>query len=98
MRLLIAVPVYNELKYVVAVLEKVKRFHPELLVVDDGSRDGTCEVLACRRDLHLIRHPTNFGYGQSLIDAFAYAAAHGYDWVVTMDCDEQHEPEMIPEF
>ena len=98
MRLLVTVPVYNERKYVVPVLEKVKRFHPELLVVDDGSSDGTCELLACRRDLHLIRHPTNYGYGQSLIDAFGYAAAHGYDWVITMDCDEQHEPEMIPAF
>src|SRR6185295_11879338 len=45
-----------------------------------------------------LLHPENRGYGQSIIDSFKYADAHGYDWVITMDCDEQHEPEMIPQF
>lgn len=101
MRLLIAVPVYNERKYVGRVLDRIKSFHPDVLVVDDGSTDGTSDVLADRArtgDVHLIRHASNNGYGQSLIDAFAYADAHGFDWVITMDCDEQHEPERIPEF
>lgn len=98
MRLLIAIPVFNEHKYLEPVLEKVKRFWPEILVVDDGSTDGTAEVLAGRDDIRLVRHQSNLGYGQSIIDAFAYADEHGYDWVVTMDCDEQHEPEAIPAF
>lgn len=98
MRLLIAIPVFNERKYVEAVLDKVKRFHPDILVIDDGSTDGTVEYLKTRKDIQLICHPENRGYGQSLIDAFKHADARGYDWVITMDCDEQHEPEMIPEF
>ena len=100
-RLLIAIPVYNELKYVQTVLEKVRRYGHDILLIDDGSSDGTGELLmglANGSDIHLIRHPINRGYGQSLIDAFRYADRHGYDWVITMDCDEQHEPEMIPEF
>src|SRR5438105_7303854 len=100
-RLLIAIPVYNEQKYVRTVLDKVKRFHDDILLIDDGSTDGTGELLAglaATSDIHLIRHPVNRGYGQSLIDAFKYADVHGYDWVITMDCDEQHEPEMIPRF
>jgi len=100
-RLLIAIPVYNERKYVQTVLDKVRRFHDDVLVIDDGSTDGTGEhlsTLADRSEIHLIRHPVNRGYGQSLIDAFRYADRHGYDWVITMDCDEQHEPEMIPAF
>jgi dolichol-phosphate mannosyltransferase len=97
-RLLIAVPVYNERKYVGPVLDKIKRYHGDILVVDDGSTDGTAEILAARTDVHTIRHPVNRGYGQSLIDAFAWAEAHGYDWVITIDCDEQHEPERIPDF
>jgi glycosyltransferase involved in cell wall biosynthesis len=98
-RLLIAVPVFNERKYVGHVLDDILRYSPnELLVVDDGSTDGTGEYLAARSDIHLIRHNPNAGYGQSLIDAFQYADRAGYDWVITMDCDEQHEPEMIPHF
>ena len=103
-RHLIAIPVFNERKYVEHVLAKVKQFHRDILLVDDGSTDGTGDYLASRAaagsDLHLIRHPVNRGYGQSLIDAFAWAeqGGRGYDWVITMDCDEQHEPERIPDF
>jgi glycosyltransferase involved in cell wall biosynthesis len=100
--LLIAIPVFNERKYVEHVLAKVRQFHDQILLVDDGSTDGTGDYLASRAtpgsDIHLIRHSVNRGYGQSLIDAFAWAEARGYDWVVTMDCDEQHEPERIPDF
>jgi dolichol-phosphate mannosyltransferase len=98
LRALIAIPVLNELKYVQRVLDKVRSFHPDILVVDDGSTDGTGELLESRRDIQLIRHATNQGYGQSIIDAFCHACTNGYDWVITMDCDEQHEPEMIPQF
>jgi dolichol-phosphate mannosyltransferase len=98
LRLLIAIPVFNELKYVDRVLNKVRQFWPEVLVVDDGSTDGTGQILAARSDIRLIRRAENRGYGQSLIDAFAFADGAGYDWVITMDCDEQHEPEMIPHF
>jgi dolichol-phosphate mannosyltransferase len=96
--LLVAIPVFNELQYVQHVLEKVRRFHREILVIDDGSTDGTAEMLAGRSDIRLVRHAVNRGYGQSVIDAFTYADAHGYDWVITMDCDEQHEPESSPDF
>ena len=97
-RVLIAIPVYNERKYVDPVLNRVKVFHPDILVIDDGSTDGTQALLAARKDIQLITHSPNQGYGQSLIDAFNWADSHGYDWVITMDCDEQHEPEMIPSF
>ena len=98
MRILIAIPVFNERQYVEEVLHKVRRLHDEILLVDDGSSDGTGAYLAGRSDIHLIRHAENRGYGQSLIDAFAYGDARGFDWVITMDCDEQHEPERIPDF
>jgi dolichol-phosphate mannosyltransferase len=97
-RLLIAIPVFNERKYVERVLSQVFSFHSEVLFVDDGSTDGTAEFLEARQDVQLIRHRQNRGYGQSLIDAFEYADRCGYDWVITMDCDEQHEPARIPDF
>lgn len=104
MRLLIVIPVFNERRYVDLVLAKVLRIvrdsdvSMDVLMVDDGSTDGTAELLAARHDVKLLRHAGNSGYGQSLIDGFAYAKDHGYDWVITMDCDEQHEPERIPRF
>jgi dolichol-phosphate mannosyltransferase len=97
MRLLIAIPVFNEARYVAGVLAKVRRFHRDILLLDDGSTDETAQVLQ-REAVQVIRHPENGGYGRSLIDAFAFADREGYDWVITMDCDEQHEPEMIPRF
>ena len=98
MRLLIAIPVFNEWQYVCRVLDKVRKYASDILCVDDGSTDGTVELLEARDDIRLIRHASNRGYGQSLIDAFDYAEEHSYDWVITMDCDEQHEPERIPDF
>jgi len=101
LRLLVAIPVYNEIKYLQHVLAKVRRFHDQILVIDDGSTDGTAELLRSLEDagqIQLLQHGTNRGYGQSIIDSFDYACRKGYDWVITMDCDEQHEPEMIPSF
>jgi dolichol-phosphate mannosyltransferase len=111
MKILVAVPVFNEAKYVAAVLREIRKYARaartltgddiRVLVVDDGSTDATPVVLKSLKDLNhidLITHPVNRGYGQSLIDAFAFASDHSYDWVITMDCDEQHEPCRIPLF
>lgn len=98
MNLLIAIPTYNEGPKVADVIERVKPFAREILVVDDGSKDETARLLAGRRDVRVLTHNPNQGYGQSLIDAFAYAGREGFDWVITMDADEQHEAASIPEF
>ncbi|MCA9287512.1 MAG: glycosyltransferase family 2 protein [Phycisphaerales bacterium] len=97
MRTLIAIPTYNEEKYVERVLDRVLGVHPEVLVIDDGSKDATPALLA-RFPVEVIRHAANRGYGRSLMDAFRWAAVDGFDWLITMDCDEQHEPAQIPEF
>jgi dolichol-phosphate mannosyltransferase len=97
-RVLVAIPIFNEKQYVQRVLCKVAHFASDILVIDDGSTDGTGELLETYPHIKLIRHPVNQGYGQSIIDAFNFAAQNGFDWVITMDCDEQHEPERIPDF
>jgi len=97
MRTLVAIPVYNEQKYVATVLERVREHAEHILVIDDGSSDATPQLLA-NFPVEVIRHSTNRGYGHSLLDAFRWAAVDGFDWVITMDCDEQHEPASIPDF
>jgi glycosyltransferase involved in cell wall biosynthesis len=97
-RFLLAIPVYNEEEYVLPVVDRAQRFARHILVVNDGSTDGTPDLLARFHCVDVINHPVNTGYGQALTSAFAYAREKGYDYLVTMDCDEQHEPEAIPRF
>ena len=100
-RILVAVPIFNEIRYLARMLERLAEFPHDKLFVDDGSTDGTLDVLGeaeRRGQIAVIRHPKNQGYGAALIDAFKYADAHGYDWVITIDCDEQHDPAAIPCF
>jgi glycosyltransferase involved in cell wall biosynthesis len=96
MRFLTAVPVYNEERYLEDVLREVRRYSPDILVVNDGSNDRTAELLARQDGVSVITHPQNRGYGAALISAFAHALEHNYEVLVTMDCDGQHEPARIP--
>jgi glycosyltransferase involved in cell wall biosynthesis len=96
MRLLTAIPVYNEERHLERVLAEVKRYSPRIVVVNDGSTDRTGELLAEHTDIEVITHPENRGYGAALISAFAYARTRDVDVLVTMDCDGQHEPARIP--
>ncbi len=97
MRTLVAIPVYNEQRYIEPVLSRVLEHADNVLVIDDGSTDNT-PCLLPNHPVEVIRHATNRGYGHSLLDAFRWAAVDGFDWVITIDCDEQHEPESIPQF
>jgi dolichol-phosphate mannosyltransferase len=97
-RFLTALPVYNEVRHVNRVLDEVLQFSPETLVVDDGSQDGTAGLLAARGDVRVVTHVENRGYGAALRTAFEYAGEQGFDFLVTIDCDGQHEPQRIPEF
>ncbi len=95
---LTALPVYNEVKHVERVLDEVRRYSEHILVVDDGSTDGTAELLARRTDIQVVTHPANRGYGAALHTAFDFAQRERYEVVVTIDCDGQHEPQRIPRF
>lgn len=97
---LIVIPVFNEGATLDRVLYEVRHAAPDadILVVDDGSTDRSPAIVAAHPDVKTVRHPSNSGYGQSLITGFGYALEQGYDVVVTIDCDEQHEPRRIPDF
>ena len=97
-RVLTTLPVFNEVESVDPVLDEVRKYCKDVLVVDDGSTDGTSGLLSRRSDILLETHPVNQGYGAALITAFRFAVQQRYDILVTIDCDGQHEPQRIPEF
>src|SRR5947208_3615142 len=96
MRVLTAIPVYNEERHLLEVVREVGRYSSEILVVNDGSTDRTTELLAGQKDVRVITHPHNRGYGAALTSAFAFALEQAVDILVTTDCDGQHEPARIP--
>lgn len=96
--MLTAIPIYNEYNYIDEILEAVHHFAKDILVVDDGSTDGTSDVLREYDYIRLIRHERNLGYGRGIIDIFEFAKTHNFNWVITLDCDYQHEPCYIPHF
>lgn len=98
MRSLVLIPVYNEEKYLAGVLRNTLQYGKDILVVDDGSTDGTPELLKQFPEVKVIHNPGNLGYGATLKNGFDYGCEHGYDCVITMDSDGQHEPSLIPVF
>lgn len=98
MKTLIVIPVYNEESCLGNVLRRTLEMGIDLLVVDDGSSDGTADVLKSFPEVAVIRHSPNKGYGAALKSGFEYGCKLGYDCVITMDSDGQHEPSLIPEF
>jgi glycosyltransferase involved in cell wall biosynthesis len=96
MRWLTAIPVYNEARHVRAVLDQVRRFSPDILVIDDGSTDATPDILAHESDLPVVTHRPNRGYGAAIATAFRTFLQTDFDVLVTMDCDGQHEPSRVP--
>ena len=102
MSFLVAIPVYNEEEHVSLVISEITCCVRDILVIDDGSTDRTPRLLRTLQDhiagMKILTHPANMGYGKSLIDAFAYAIQEKYEYLITLDCDEQHEPADILDF
>ena len=94
-RTLIAIPVYNEVEHVVAVLDQVKQHADHILVVNDGSTDGTADLLGGIDGVTVVEHPENLGYGAALATSFDQAITGDFDVLVTMDCDGQHQPQLL---
>lgn len=95
-RVLIAVPAYNEEGTVRQVIDGLRDALPkfDLLVVDDGSTDGTASILD-RLGVATERHTVNLGYGRAIQTALGYASRGGYDKLITVDADGQHPPEEV---
>lgn len=95
-RLLVVIPAWNEETVIDRVLTELSSLDPvpEVLVVDDGSSDRTAEV-AGTAGATVIRLPFNLGVGGAMRAGLLYAVRHGYDGVVQVDADGQHDPQQI---
>ena len=100
MRNLVIIPTYNELDNIRPMIDKVfslpEKF--DLLVIDDGSPDGTAKVVREQQrvypgSLHLIERQGKLGLGTAYLTGFRWALEHGYDYVFEMDCDFSHNPD-----
>jgi len=97
-QILAIIPSYNPGKQVVKVIQEIKEYIPDILVVDDGSTDGSSEAIQQIKDIRYIRHKENRGKGAALKTGFSIALAENYDSVLTIDADYQHLPEDILKF
>ncbi len=94
MKTLAIIPAYNESKTISAVSTAALLFVSKVLVIDDGSTDDTAQKA---RGI-LLKNQKNRGKGHSLKRGFQYAMKYGYDAVITLDADGEHDPKEIPRF
>ena len=94
---MVVVPCYNEAKTIASLILSIRRFAPHVIVVDDGSTDGTAS-LAIPAGAVVIQHSGNRGKGAALRTGLEQARAAGFSWALTMDGDGQHAPGDITAF
>ncbi|MDE6876712.1 MAG: glycosyltransferase, partial [Alistipes sp.] len=97
MRRLVIIPTYNEKENVAAMIAKVFSLPEEfdLLIIDDGSPDGTAAIVKQRQQdfpgrLHLVERSGKLGLGTAYLTGFRWGLDHGYDYMCEMDCDFSH--------
>lgn len=100
-RPLVVVPTYNEIENLPVLLERLHAAAPQVhvLIVDDGSPDGTGELadqLAVAEWVHVLHRSDKAGLGAAYLAGFAWALARPYDAVLEMDADLSHHPEDVP--
>jgi glycosyltransferase involved in cell wall biosynthesis len=94
----IIVPTYNNAKTLVRVLDGIHAYTNRIIVVNDGSTDGTADILLRYPGLHIITFAQNKGKGAALRAGIAKARKQDYDYAISIDSDGQHFPTDIPAF
>jgi len=97
MKTLIVIPARNEQDNIGRVIETLQALHPliPILVVNDASTDGTARIVEQFGNVDLIHLPFWMGYGGALQAGYKYAFRNGFDAIVQMDADGQHEPRSV---
>ena len=104
LRVLVVIPTYNEAENISHLIPVVltQGEHVDVLVVDDGSPDGTAGIVKDMQKesnrIHLIEREGKMGLGTAYVAGFRFAIKHGYDCVFEMDADFSHSPGEIPNF
>jgi glycosyltransferase involved in cell wall biosynthesis len=91
----ILIPAFNAQETLGSVLRKMEPLHLDTLVINDGSSDETKKVVL-ENGVGLLEHPFNLGKGAALRTGFQYILQRGYQIVITLDADGQHDPSEIP--
>jgi glycosyltransferase involved in cell wall biosynthesis len=96
-QVLIVIPAHDEEKTIAAVIMKLRQIAPDFdrVIVNDGSKDNTRQVVDELGEKQLVL-PCNIGYGPALQTGLKYGLLQGYDIIVSMDADGQHQPEDVP--
>jgi glycosyltransferase involved in cell wall biosynthesis len=94
-RIVGVIPAYNEAETIAPVVDETAEYVDEIVVVDDGSSDGTAEI-AREHGAVVVEHVFNTGVGGAVRTGYRYAIEHDYDWVIQIDADGQHDPAKIP--
>ena len=91
------IPAYDAEATIGTVVIGVKQYISTIIVVDDGSRDATFTTAKALGAI-VLQHGKNSGKGMALQTGFRYALEHGFDAVISIDADNQHDPTEIPKF
>jgi glycosyltransferase involved in cell wall biosynthesis len=97
MTYLIIIPAYNAASTIADVLRQLSGHRDHVVVVDDGSTDATLDIARRFAD-KVLDHERNRGVGAALKTGMDYARTHGYDRLITLDADGQHEPRQVEDF
>ena len=89
---------YNNSGTLRSVIEEVRNYLPDIIVVNDGSTDGTGEILSSIKYILVVSYIKNRGKGYALKQGFRLALKSGFRYAITIDSDGQHLPEEIPLF
>ncbi len=100
---IVIIPTYNEIENIERMLDTVLGLTPtfHVLIVDDGSPDGTAAAVKAKQTehagrIHLLERSGKLGLGTAYIAGFKWALEHGYELIYEMDCDFSHNPQDLP--
>ncbi|HET6244630.1 MAG: DUF2062 domain-containing protein [Bacteroidetes bacterium] len=97
-KICVIIPTYNNATTLKKVIDDVLEYTDNVIVVNDGSTDGTSDILALYKDIKQVNYRNNVGKGWALRKGFEFAIEQGFDQAITIDSDGQHFAKDLPQF